>query len=94
MKTLNNRVVIRQIATETVTKFGIVIPETIAKTPDQGIVVAVGKGKKDKSGNRIPLEVKVDDRVLFNKSAGTVVKFNGENLIVIKEDGIFAILES
>ena len=94
MKTLNDRVVIRRIEPEVITKSGIVIPESVTDKPNQGVVIAVGKGKKDKFGNRIPLEVKVDDQVLFNKNTGTVIRYNGENLLIIKEDDIFAVLES
>lgn len=93
MKTLNDRVVIRRTEPETVTKVGIIIPEKVAGNSNQGVIVAVGKGRKDKSGNRIPLEVNVGDKVLFNKNIGTVVRYEGEDLLILKEDDIFAVLE-
>ena len=88
---LNDRVVVKRVDSDTVTPGGLVIPDTVAEKPDQGIVLAVGKGKKNRDGDYIPLEVKVEDRVLFGKYAGTQIKHLGEDLLVLKEDEIFAV---
>ena len=93
LKPLNDRVVVRRVDAETVTKSGIVIPDTAAEKPDQGKVLAVGNGRRDEAGNRIPLEVRVNDRVLFNKYAGVTVRHKGEDLLVLKEDDILAVVE-
>lgn len=91
LRPLNDRVVVKRVDSDTVTKGGLVIPDTVAEKPDQGIVLAVGKGKKDRNGDYIPLEVKVADRVLFGKYSGTQIKHQGEDLLVLKEDEIFAV---
>jgi chaperonin GroES len=91
LRPLNDRVVVKRVDSDTVTKGGLVIPDTVAEKPDQGIVLAVGKGKKNRDGDYIPLEVKVEDRVLFGKYAGTQIKHLGEDLLVLKEDEIFAV---
>ena len=93
LRPLNDRVVVKRVDSDTVTKGGLVIPDTVAEKPDQGIVLAVGKGKKDRSGEYIPLEVKVNDKVLFGKYSGTPIKHLGEDLLVLKEDEIFLIIE-
>ena len=94
LKPLNDRVVVKRVDNETTTKGGILIPDTAAEKPDQGIVLAVGKGKKDEAGAYIPLEIKVNDRVLFGKYAGTQIKHQGDDLLVLKEDDIFAVIEN
>jgi len=91
LRPLNDRVVVKRVDSDTVTKGGLVIPDTVAEKPDQGIVLAVGKGKKNRNGDYIPLEVKVADRVLFGKYSGTQIKHQGEDLLVLKEDEIFAV---
>ena len=91
LRPLNDRVVVKRVDSDTVTPGGLVIPDTVAEKPDQGIVLAVGKGKKNRNGDYIPLEVKVEDRVLFGKYAGTQIKHLGEDLLVLKEDEIFAV---
>lgn len=92
LKPLNDRVVVRRVDAETVLKSGIVIPDTATEKPDQGTVVAVGKGRRDEDGNHIPLEVRVNDRILFGKYAGTTVKHNGDDFLVLKEDDILAVV--
>ena len=91
LRPLNDSVVVKRVDSDTVTPGGLVIPDTVAEKPDQGIVLAVGKGKKNRNGDYIPLEVKVEDRVLFGKYAGTQIKHLGEDLLVLKEDEIFAV---
>lgn len=93
LKPLNDRVVIQRVDAETVTKSGLVIPDTAAEKPDQGKVLAVGRGHREDSGNYIPLSVTVGDRVLFSKYAGTTVKHKGDEYLVVKEDDILAIVE-
>ena len=94
LRPLNNRVIVKRVDSETVTKGGIVIPDTAAEKPDQGTVLAVGKGNKDDSGNYIPLDVSVNDRVLFGKYAGTQIKIDGQDLLVLKEEELFAVIEN
>lgn len=93
LKPLNDRVVVRRVDAETVTKSGIVIPDTAAEKPDQGKVLAVGNGRRADSGERIPLAVQVNDRVLFSKYAGITVRHKGEDYLVLKEDDILAVVE-
>ena len=94
LRPLNNRVIVKRVDSETVTKCGIVIPDTATEKPDQGTVLAVGKGTKDDSGNYIPLDVSVNDRVLFGKYAGTQIKIDGQDLLVLKEEELFAVIEN
>lgn len=93
LKPLNDRVVVKRIDGDATTKGGIIIPDTAAEKPDQGVVLAVGKGKKDKEGRYVPLEIRVNDRVLFGKYSGTQIKHKGDELLVLKEDDIFAVIE-
>lgn len=93
LKPLNDRVVVRRVDAETVLKSGLVIPDTAAEKPDQGKVLAVGTGRRTEAGERIPLAVQVNDRVLFSKYAGVTVRHNGEDLLVLKEDDILAVVE-
>ena len=94
LRPLNDRVVVKHVDNDTQTKGGIIIPDTAAEKPDQGIVLAVGKGKKDDAGAYIPLEIKVNDRVLFGKYSGSQIKHKGDDLLVLKEDDIFAVIEA
>ena len=91
IKPLGDRVVIEAIAKEETTASGIVLPDTAKEKPQEGKVVAVGSGAL-KDGERIPLEVKVGDRVLFSKYAGTEVKFEGKELLIMRESDILAVL--
>jgi chaperonin GroES len=90
---LHDRVAVRRILAETKTASGFLIPETAAEKPDQGIILAVGQGKRTEEGTVIPLTVKVDDRVLFSKFAGQTVKIEGEDVLILKEEELFAIVE-
>ena len=94
LRPLNDRVVVKRVDNDTQTKGGIIIPDTAAEKPDQGIVLAVGRGKKDDAGAYIPLEIKVNDRVLFGKYSGSQIKHKGDDLLVLKEDDIFAVIEA
>lgn len=93
LKPLSDRVVVRRVDSESVTKGGIVIPDAAAEKADKGTVVAVGPGKRTEQGTVIPLDVGVDDQVLFGKFAGQVVKIDGEELLVLKEEDILAVIE-
>ena len=90
---LHDRVIIKRLDNETKTASGLVIPETAAEKPDQGEILAVGSGKKDESGKVTPLDVKVGDRVLFGKYAGQTVKVDGDELLVMREEDIMAVVQ-
>lgn len=91
-KPLYDRIAIKPIDHEEKTKGGIIIPDTAKEKPMQGEVVAVGKGFRNEKGEIHPLELKVGDKVLYGKWAGTEIKVNGEELIVMKESDIFGII--
>jgi len=89
---LHDRVVVRRIEADTKTAGGIIIPDSAQEKPSEGEVIAVGEGNRDDSGNRIALDVKVGDRVLFGKWSGTEVKINGEDLLIMKESDIMGVV--
>ncbi|MFC3098181.1 co-chaperone GroES [Alteraurantiacibacter palmitatis] len=89
---LHDRVLVRRIEAEEKTAGGIIIPDSAKEKPSEGEVLAVGDGTRDDDGDRIPLDVKVGDRVLFGKWSGTEVKINGEDLIIMKESDIMGVL--
>ncbi|ASX28464.1 co-chaperone GroES [Rickettsia sp. MEAM1 (Bemisia tabaci)] len=91
-KPLYDRIAIKPIEHEEKTKGGIIIPDTAKEKPMQGEVVAVGKGVRNEKGEVHPLELKVGDKVLYGKWAGTEIKVNGEDLIVMKESDVFGII--
>ena len=93
LRPLHDRVIIKRLDNETKTASGIVIPDNAAEKPDQGEILAIGAGKRDDSGKVIPLDVKVGDRVLFGKYAGQTVKVDSEELIVMREDDIMAVVQ-
>ncbi|AVS90244.1 co-chaperone GroES [Paracidovorax avenae] len=93
LRPLHDRVIVKRIESETTTASGIVIPDNAAEKPDQGEVLAVGPGKKNDKGELSLLSVKVGDRVLFGKYSGQTVKVNGDELLVMKEDDLFAVVE-
>ena len=92
IKPLNDRVLVTRVEEEQKTAGGIIIPDTAKEKPQEGKVVAVGPGKRDESGKRVPLEVKKGDRILFSKYAGTEIKVDGEEHIFMREDDILAVL--
>jgi chaperonin GroES len=92
IRPLHDRVIVKRLDNERKTASGIVIPDNVAEKPDQGEVVAVGPGKRDEHGKLIPVELKVGDRVLFGKYAGQVVKVEGEELMVMREDDIMGVV--
>ena len=89
---LHDRVVVRRIEADQKTAGGIIIPDSAQEKPSEGEVVAVGEGARDDDGDRIPMDVKVGDRVLFGKWSGTEVKINGEDLLIMKESDIMGIV--
>ncbi|NMM53604.1 MULTISPECIES: co-chaperone GroES [Paenibacillus] len=91
IKPLGERVLIEAIAKEETTAFGIVLPETAKEKPQEGKVIAVGSGVW-KDGQRVPLEIKEGDRVIFSKYAGTEIKFEGKEYLIMKESDIHAIV--
>jgi chaperonin GroES len=93
IKPLHDRVIVKRIEEEEKTKGGIIIPDSAKEKPAEGKIVAVGDGKVLEDGSRQPLEVKEGDRVLFGKYAGTEVKINGEEHLIMREDDIIAIVE-
>jgi chaperonin GroES len=93
IRPLHDRVVVRRMEEETTSAGGIVLPGSAAEKPAQGEVIAVGKGKILDNGDVRPLDLKVGDKVLFSKYGGTEVKVNDEELLVMREDDITAVIE-
>ena len=94
IRPVGDRVVVKPSAKEETTKSGIVIPDTAKEKPQEGTIIAVGAGKLTEKGDRQPLEVKEGDKVLFAKYGGTEFKLDGEDLLVLRESDILAVLES
>ena len=92
LKPLADRMVVEPIEQEEVTASGIFVPETAKEKPQEGQVVAVGPGRKDDDGDRIPMDVAEGDKVLYAKYAGTEVKLQGKKYLILKESDILAIL--
>ncbi|MGT2509322.1 co-chaperone GroES [Cupriavidus basilensis] len=93
LRPLHDRVLVKRSDNETRTASGIVIPDSAAEKPDQGEVVAVGPGRRNEAGERITPDLRVGDRVLFGKYAGQGVKVDGEELLVLREEDIVAVVE-
>ena len=89
---LHDRVLVRRIEADEKTAGGIIIPDSAKEKPSEGEIVAVGDGARDDAGNRVTLDVKAGDRVLFGKWSGTEVKIDGEDLIIMKESDIMGVL--
>ena len=89
---LHDRVLLRRVEQNEKTAGGIIIPDTAKEKPMEGEVVAVGSGSRDESGKLVPLDVKAGDKVLFSKWAGTEVRIDGEDLMVMKESDIMGVL--
>lgn len=92
IKPLEDRIVVKQVEAEQVTASGLVIPDTAKEKPQEGEVVAVGPGRIDDNGNRVPLDVKVGDKVIYSKYGGTEVKFGGQDLLVLSARDVLAIV--
>ena len=89
----HDRVIVERLENETKTASGIVIPDNAAEKPDQGKVLAVGPGRRNEKGERVPMDVKVGDTVLFGKYSGQTVKVDGKELLVMKEEDVFAVVQ-
>ncbi|MDO4696317.1 MAG: co-chaperone GroES [Neisseria sp.] len=92
IRPLHDRVVVKRVEAEEKTASGIILPGAAAEKPDMGEVLAVGEGKRNKAGERIALDVKVGDKVIFGKYSGQAVKVDGEELLVMREEDIFGII--
>ena len=93
LRPLADRVIVKRVEQETKTASGIVIPDNAAEKPDQGEVLSVGPGKRNERGDIVVMNVKVGDRVLFGKYSGQTVKVDGDELLVMREEDIFAVVE-
>ncbi|MBO6608490.1 MULTISPECIES: co-chaperone GroES [Altererythrobacter] len=89
---LHDRVLVRRIEADQKTAGGIIIPDSAQEKPSEGEIVSVGEGARDDDGDRIPLDVKAGDRILFGKWSGTEVKIDGEDLLIMKESDIMGII--
>lgn len=92
LKPLGDRIVVKAAPQEERTKGGLVLPETVKEKPVEGVVVAVGNGKVLENGNRQPMDVKVDDKIIYSKYSGTEVKLDGEDFLIISERDVLAIV--
>jgi chaperonin GroES len=93
IRPVHDRVIVKRLEEERKTASGIVIPDTAAEKPEQGEVKAVGSGKRQDNGTVWPIDVKIGDRVLFGKYSGQTVKVDGEELLVMREEDIMAVIE-
>ena len=94
IRPLHDRVIVKRLEEDRKSPGGIVIPDSAAEKPVQGTIVAVGKGKILEDGNVRPLDVKVGDKILFGKYSGTEVKVDGDDLLVMREEDVMAVIES
>ena len=92
IRPLHDRILIRRIAEQETVRGGIIIPDTAKEKPQEGEVIAVGNGKILESGQRVPLDVKEGDRILFGKYAGSEIKIEGEEYLILREDEVLGIL--
>ena len=93
LRPLQDRILVKRVEEETKTAGGLFIPETAKEKPQRGEIVAAGKGKKTEDGKVLPLDVKVGDKVLFGKYAGTEIKVEGEDYLIMREDDLLAVVE-
>ena len=93
IRPLQDRILVRRLEEEDMSKGGIIIPDTAKEKPSEGLVIAVGKGKVTEDGKKLPLDVKKNDRILFGKYAGTEIKVDGVEHLIMREDDILAIIE-
>ncbi|GAB1410658.1 co-chaperone GroES [Desulfovibrionales bacterium] len=94
LRPLHDRILVKRLEEEQVTKGGIIIPDSAKEKPIKGEVVSAGPGKVADDGNRIAMSVKPGDKVIFNKYAGTEIKIDGEELLIMREDDILAVIEA
>jgi len=93
IRPLHDRVIVERLEEETMTAGGIIIPDSAKEKPFEGTIIAVGKGKSTEDGKLLPLDVKVGDKVLFGKYAGTEIKIDGKEFMMMREDEILAVVE-
>ena len=93
IRPLQDRVIVKRIEEEEKSKGGIIIPDTAKEKPQEGRIVAVGKGKTNEDGKIVPLDVKVNDRVLFGKYSGTEINIEGEEHLILREEDILGVIE-
>jgi chaperonin GroES len=93
IKPLGDRIIVKRLEEEERTKGGIIIPDTAKEKPQQGKVIAIGPGKLNEKGERLPMEVKENDKILFGKYAGTEVKIGDEEYLIIHQDDVLGIIE-
>ena len=93
LKPLGGRVIVEPIEQEEMTAGGIILPETAKEKPQEGKILAAGPGDREEDGERIPMEVKIGDRVLYAKYSGTEVKMDGKKLLILRETDILAVVE-
>jgi len=93
LRPLQDRIIVKRLEEETMTAGGIFIPETAKEKPQKGEVIAVGNGKKTEDGKVVPIDVKKGDKVLFGKYAGTEIKIDGQEYLIMREDDILGIME-
>ena len=93
IRPLQDRIIVKRVAEEEKTKGGIIIPDTAKEKPIEGKVIAVGNGKVLEDGTVRPLDIKAGDRVLFSKFAGTEIKIEGEEHLIMREDDILGVIE-
>jgi chaperonin GroES len=93
IRPLQDRVIVKRIEEEEKTKGGIIIPDTAKEKPQEGKVVAVGKGKVNEDGKVVPLDVKVNDRILFGKYSGSEITIDGEEHLIMREEDILGVIE-
>ncbi len=93
VKPLFDRVLVKRIEAEEKVKGGIIIPDTAKEKPMEGKIIAVGSGRRDDDGKKVPMEVKAGDRILFGKYAGTEIKIDDEEHVILREDEILGIIQ-
>ncbi len=93
LRPLQDRILVKRVEEETKTAGGIFIPETAKEKPQRGEIIAVGNGKKTEDGKVIPIDLKVGEKVLFGKYAGTEIKIEGEEFLIMREDDILGVME-
>jgi chaperonin GroES len=94
IRPLNDKIVVKRVEAESKTKGGIVLPDTAKEKPKEGVVVSLGHGKLLENGSRAQFQVKEKDRIIFSSYAGTEVKVEGEDFLVLSEDDVLAVIES
>lgn len=93
IRPLHDRIIVERLEEETTTAAGIIIPDSAKEKPQQGNVIAVGKGKMTEDGKVLPLDVKVGDKVLFGKYSGTDIKLDGKEYLMMREDDVLGVVE-